>query len=583
MTLIFDIETKALGKPNSNKDEFKFFAGYSIEEDKYHFTNNHDEIKNIFSKHKVIVGFNSKNYDVPILKRYGLMRYKHIHIDLLEILRKREVVLGIKNESKALANIAQIFNLTELKSELDYTLLHKESLTTSEYERIKSYTIQDIKVTKEVFDYLCKFFDCFKGFMSKFDIMSYKWLTSSISVYSYKVICNATGIKEEYDDTIEHVKYQGGYVAEPSINEAHDDIYCLDFNSLYPHNMIQSNLFSYKCKCCNENEKWRGNNLFPIKGSYCSKKIGKIENKIHEIYLLRKELKKQKDKREYALKIVINTLYGLTGNSVFKNLYNYNSAHDCTLIGRESVKLARKIFRDTGYDVLYTDTDSVFLKDKFKDKERLLLVKNNIVNKIKKNLPFQVETFDMAIDSEIKHIWFFNKNNKYLKKHYLYVDNNNKLIIKGLPMIKNDSSKIGLKIFNEQMREEVKTGNIKFSYEKIKEWLYDYLINDITIATRKFKVSSVDYYKNENQLQAQISNKYGEGIHLLLPNKYYGVGKSIKYCTIEEFKEKGFNLNALVLNKFWKEMEFFSNYVPKKFKMGKDNSQIELLAWTNLI
>jgi|ETNvirnome_2_300_1030623.scaffolds.fasta_scaffold00052_42 DNA polymerase elongation subunit (family B) len=581
MTLVFDIETDVVGaKPNPLKDKFRFMGAYEVEAKIYHFVETKEEVINLLKKHKVIIGYNSKEYDEPILKRHGMFPYRHLHIDLFEVIKKRAEVLGCKNESKSMRNMAKFFDLKQVKSELDYNLLKKYNLLKHEYEEIKAYTLVDIRITYELFQKLCEFFEPFKGFMSNYDKSNYKWLTSSISVYSYKVICNAVGLKERYNDNVEHKGYKGGFVAEPIKAEEHDDIYCFDFNSLYPHNMIQGNLFSHSCKCCREDEKWKGNNLFPLVGGYCSKRLGDIERKIHKIYCMRKELKKNNDKREYALKIVINTLYGLTGNPVFESLYNYKAAHDCTLIGRESIKLARKKFIDSGYYVLYSDTDSVYLKDVFKDKDRLLMVKESIIKEIKNNLPFPIITFDMGIDEEIKHIWFFKKNDKFLKKHYMFVTNKGKLKVKGLPMIKNDSSKIGYKIFNKYMNERVIKGDIKFTYEEIKNWLYNELTEDILIAARKFNVNEFDYYKNPNQLQAQISKEHGTGVHILLPNKYLGVGKSVRYCTVEEFKKRGLSLNCLVLNKFWSEMDCFSNYVPKAFSTKKDNSQIELSAWT---
>ena len=585
MTLIFDIETVTFGKPDPNKDKFRFMGAYEIETDTYHFIEDHDEVKNLFKKHKIIIGFNSKHYDEPILKRAGLMPYRHIHIDLREVIKKREMILGCKNEAKSLDNMAKFFDLQQSKSTLDYNLLKKESLSKSEYELIKEYTLQDIKVTTELFNKLCDFFKSFKKYLNKYDQSTYKWLTSSVSVYTYKVICNKLNIKEEYNDDVEHKGYMGGDVSEPIQKEEHENIYCFDFNSLYPHIMIQANLFSYKCNCCTDKEKWKGNELFPIIGRYCLKKHGNTEKIVIEIYDERTQLKKNNDPAQYALKLVINTLYGLTGNPVFKSLYKYESAHDCTLIGRESIKLARQMFKDAGYNVLYSDTDSIYLKDNYIDLSRLLLIKNSIIKKIKNNLPFPVATFDMSVDEEIKHIWFFKKNDRFLKKHYVYVNSKDELIIKGLPMIKNDSSKIGYNIFKKHMKEQIIQGKLNFSYNQIKDWLYELLKNNIDEVTRKFKVNSFESYKTENQLQAQIAKRYGEGIHLLLPNKYIGVGQSIRYCTIEEFDVKGLNLNALVLNKFWSEMEYFVNYIPTKFKMNnknKNRNQISLNAWTNI-
>ena len=580
MTLIFDIETKTFGRPNPDKDEFKFIGLYEVEQDQYHFLSDIEEINKIFRKHKVVVGFNSFHYDEPIMKRAGMFGLRHLHIDLRDVVKKRETILRVEKESKSMANLAKVFGLSEDKGSFDYDLLKKESLTDEEYELIKEYTLQDIKVTYEMYKYLCDYFKPFKEYLSKYDNMQYKWLTSSVSVYAYKVICNLAGIKEEYDSNAVHKKYPGGFVAEPSKAEEHHNIYCLDYNSLYPHIMIQANLFAYKCKCCED--KYNGNDFFKLTGGYCKKKLHPIGKVIHDIYLKRKELKRLGDRREQALKLVLNTSYGLTGNPVFKNLYHYEAAYDCTLIARESCKLARKMFKDAGYDVLYSDTDSVYLKDVYNDKPRMLEVKEQIIKKLKDNLAFPVDTFDMGIDDEIKHIWFFKNNGHFLKKHYIYVTNTGKLVVKGLSMIKRDSSKIGLIVFNKYMKPEVLKGNIKFSYQNISEWVKTEIEHDLMLVTRTFTVNDSNTYANENQLQAQISRKYGEGRHKLLANNCIGAGISVKYCTVEEFKDKGYTINALNLNKFWSEMEHFSNYVPKATTMKKKINQLSLGAWAEL-
>ena len=583
--LVFDIETKTFGRPDPTKDMFKYIGAYEYETDTYLFYSEKDKDKIIemFKRHRVIIGFNSKYYDEPILKREGLFPGKHCHIDLRECIKKRAAILKCQNQSFSLKALAKFFKLEQLKSEIDYDIIAKDYPTSKELELIEKYTMQDIKVTKLIFDKITDFFEPFKEGLSKYDIMTYKWLTTSIAVYTYKMICNLTGMKEEYDDMAEHIRYEGGFVAEPITEEEHDDIYCLDFASLYPHNIVQGNLYSNNCNCCNEDEKWSGNGLFPLRGKYCKKTQGKIENTLKEIYNMRMIYKKKNDKRQYGLKIALNTIYGLLGNPSFKSLYNHNAAHDCTLIGRESIKYARKKFMDAGYKVLYSDTDSVYLKDLYKDKQRLLIVKQSIIDYLKSKMPFPAKTFDMTVDAEIKHIWFFKTGeDKFKKKHYMYVDTDNEIHVIGLSMIKNDSSRLGYKIFKQYMVEDIKNGNIKFQFNDVNKWIHDELEKDITCIARKFRVWDLKDYANPNQIQAQISAKYGPGTHTLIPNKYVGVGKSIRYCTEEEFRTEGLSLHAVILNKVYNELKAFMNYMPKPDSVNNKNKQQELLRWTNI-
>ncbi len=56
----------------------------------------------------------------------------------------------------------------------------------------------------------------------------------------------------------------------------------------------------------------------------------------------------------------------------------------------------------------------------------------------------------------------------------------------------------------------------------------------------------------------QISQRYGEGIHFMIPNtKGVGVGKGKSYCTIEEFKKHNMNISHIDLRNVWKELGYF--------------------------
>jgi DNA polymerase elongation subunit (family B) len=587
--LILDIETWVKGdrgQPDPLKDIFRFIGAYEYETGEYHFLTYKDEdkIKELLQRHRVIITFNGDFYDIPILQRHGLWSSLHLSIDTRVILKKRGMFVGAKDISLSLNNVAKHFNLEQHKMEdFDYSILNKDDWSEEELVRIKEYTLQDIKVTKQLYDYLAKFFEPFKEFLSPRDNHNFSWLRSSMAVYSYKVFCKEAGLPEEYDSEAGHEDYEGGFVLMPTKSEEHDDVYVLDFNSLYPHNNIQANLFSWHCNCCNEAEKWRGNEMFPIKGAYCSKHQGKIEEVIQRFYKLRREWKQKKDKREYVLKIVLNVLYGITGNSAFKSMYHKETAADCTLIGRQCLKTAVEHFEKAGYEVLYGDTDSVFIKDPFKDKERLLRVKDELIVKLKANLPFPSDTFDMGIDAEIKHLWFFKLGNAYKKKHYLFVTKQGEIVIKGLPMIKGDSSGIALAVFNRCMAEQVKGGNIKFKYGAIRENAYKMIDEDLLLVARRIIVKPFDWYAKGSQLQAMIAKKYGSGNHLLIPNRYLGVGQTVKYCTVDEFRERGYTAHAVVLNKMWSELEPFLDYIPEDVNIGrKNNPQLELLQWTNI-
>ena len=583
--LVYDTETSVTGnKPDGNKDVLRTISMYEIEQDKWYFYTYKQirEIQTVFNKHRVIIGHNIKVYDNPVLIRAGISLRYHLVLDTLEIVRKRSSNTSaplsfLLYESKALSNLAKVLKLEHYKDEdFDYDILSKPDWTKEELEYIKTYNDLDVQVTLELFNYLKNFFEPYKAFLKDTDIKNFSWLKSAMSVYAYKVICNFAGIIEEYDDNSVHKKFSGGWVTEPEVEQEHDNIFCLDYASLYIHIYIMCNLYSPSV------EGWNGDGFFKTYGSFNNKKQGRIEQAIHKIYDLRKKLKQQGDPREKALKCVLVILWGITGNPTFKNVYDYDSASSCTSIAQKCIKYAREVFEDYGYKFLYTDTDSVYIKDPFKNRKKLLLVKNIIISDIKSHVPFPVDTFDMDIDYEIDHIWFFNNGDKVLKKCYMFVTTNKELVVKGLPLKKSDSSGIGYHIFNKYMRKDVINGNIVFDYDKVKYWVKTELNNDISIVLRTFKVMKASAYKNESQLQSQISKKYGYGKHELITNNVFGVGKGKRYCTIKEFREQGLTIDNIDLSKMWSELKHFTT-IPVTVKVKNqrliNKNQKTLFEW----
>jgi len=580
--LCYDIESKVLNNNiDPTTDEFKTIAMYDVKADKHYFftDNDIDEIKKVFSKHKVIIGHNNIDYDNVILKRYGISLKYHTILDTLVIARKRAQFLGITYESKSLSNLAKFFKLEHYKDDdFDYDILQKEEWTTEELKYIEDYNKNDVIVTYELFKHFKEFFEPFKEYLSDYNNSRYNWLMSSIASYAYKAVCHTCGLIEEYDDTSESMKYEGGYVTEP-ITKYADNVVLFDFASLYPHVFAQCNLFSP------EKDGWNNEKL-GVQGEYSTRAQGLIEKQIIKWYKQRAIYKTAGDKREYVIKIIINSLYGASANPVFKNIYNRTGARDCTAISRYCVKTAINCFEQAGFRTLYTDTDSVYIQ--LRGKQSLLEAQNVadiIVKTLQEEFTFPENTFKLKIDDEIKHIYFFKKNDKFLKKMYIYVNNKDELVIKGLPMIKNDGSRIGYYMFKKYMEKDIKQGIKDFKYYDIKQKTYEELKNNPLMTARSFRVKETSFYKNKSQLQAQISNKYGSGTHILITNNKYGVGKGKKYCTVEEFEEQNLNVYDIDLSKYWSEIRLFIDDMPERMISNTPasiRSQKTLSDWGNL-
>lgn len=597
--LLFDVETRNSGRANPETDKPRLLCCYSYYTNLIYFPENIKDMQNLIDSHTFLVGFNCIDYDIPVLTRAGINFEYKIIIDLFKIFKKRASAIKIKEGllsellmSYSLDFISKTIGIVGTEDgkikDFDYTLLNKPVWTDEERKIIQEYAQRDIEVTKKMYEWLEAYFSGFKEFLNEHDVYTKKYLTCATAVFAYKSACKVMGIKEEYEDNAQPAKdFGGGYVAYPAGLEFSGNILLFDFSSLYPNLFIMGNLFGNNCECCNkyENEKWNGNNFFKwngnnffkIKGEYCTKSLSKASQMLKKFYLDRLELKKSKDVKEYAIKIIINSLYGAVANPVFKNIHNLTAAEDCTSLGRQFILYARKRFREEGYKNLLTDTDSCMIKiPDGKTKEDAQKLANKIVEELLEHMPFAWKEFQFKIDAEITNVFFFqgkehelkdefldvedieNKKLQLKKKWYLYLTTDGKLVYKGLTPKKKSCSAITRKIFREYLIPKIiAEKKVRFPKSYFEKLIKKLLEEDIKLASVRYDVKAEEEYKISSQLQAQIAKKYGAGIHFLIPNTRFGVGKDKKYCSLTEFNGLHLKYEHLELSGIWAELECF--------------------------
>ena len=590
--LIWDLETRNSGFADSEKDTLRIFGCYSYKTKRYYLLTDKEQIIKTINAHKFLVGFNTEEYDEPILKREGIdIQYK-IRVDLYQIIKKRAGGMKIKEGmlkdllmSYSLDYITQTLHLADketAKLKFDYNLFNKDSWTQNEMKLIREYTERDLELTKKLYEWVEEYFESFKSFLHVEDVTKKRYLTVSIAKFAYKSICKALNWTEEYSQhgtqgDIE-TDISGGYVAYPAGEEFHNDCFVLDFNSLYPHIMIQCNLYGRKKEGSLTDRKfWTGNNTWKVEGTYYADELSPVAELLKKWYQDRLVYKKVIDRREFTIKTILNTIYGILNTPYYMRVFDHIAGGDCTRIGRQWIRYTRKIFKQEGYKVIYSDTDSIYIQDLFKNKEKMLAVKNKIINYIKSTVPFSQETFNMTLEAEIKHIFFFrgeqekedneemdeddfiNKPLQLLKKNYIYVTNDDKLEIKNLGIRKKSNSPLSRKIFNEHLIPKIKEGQIKFSKVFIKNLINELLQKDIMLMAMRKDVGPFNKYeKSKTSLPAQISLKYGSGIHFLIPNtKGIGVGKGKSYCTADEFNTHNLKYTDIDLSSVWSELSYF--------------------------
>ena len=225
---------------------------------------------------------------------------------------------------------------------------------------------------------------------------------------------------------IKDKKYRGGLVVEPK-EGIHFDVVVMDFASLYPSIIKVRNLSYETVRCTHEECK---KNTIPGTNHWaCTKKngltsliIGSLRDLRVNYYksLSKKETLTDDQRQQYtvvsqALKVILNASYGVMGAEIFP-LYFLPVAEATTAIGRHTILETIKKCEAAGIEVLYGDTDSLFLKKPTPEQIKI------VIEQAKKD-----HGVDLEIDKTYRYCVLSNR-----KKNYLGVTKSGKVDVKGL-------------------------------------------------------------------------------------------------------------------------------------------------------
>jgi len=667
--LIFDIETdhKDNSKISAENCGFKIWGAYSYKTGtaSYGYEGNHaKELQDLINNHRIIVGHNIKDFDIPILERdLGISFRGKIPFDILEVLRKppsklekeaylkkgkraptgkgRSLIIGEALQKGMKDNRFPDFKLSTIAKhghklfgehplyskffkeykddDFDYNVLNKEVITEEDWVYIINYLRQDLIVTKNIFEFLERYFEGMSDGLSPKSIEDLGYVHYPTGSYFYNSICYALNLPLEYGDNTSD-KFIGAYVKLPEKEKYEGDGFCVDWSSFHPHNIWSANLATpiNKCKhkvngkCPNP---YNGDGkIFKLKGIYCGCEIGEIEKWIRYKFFKRNEyrrkfirsngseikykditkedniyyvdenkdlsVKKLTDKeilevkllydlgvdpREYSIKILINSGYGVLASPIFKSTYNETTGADTTLMSVQANKFIAKWFEDHGYIVTYMDTDSCYIIDIFKDKNKFIKIMAEGVQQVRDALPFSDNTYNMDIDADFSHIFFFQDKDSadkhYKKKNYIYITKENEVKLNGIPLLKINAPLLAKNIYNNYLEKEIiRTKNIKFDKGYLRQLIEFEISKDKSVLLSKIRVSPAASYASEGQLQAQISAKYFDGKAGIFQGfkhtrKGYGVGKGKFYCSLDESKSLG--IHEYDLETVWKVLDPF--------------------------
>ena len=228
---------------------------------------------------------------------------------------------------------------------------------------------------------------------------------------------------------IKEKKYRGGLVVEPKLG-IHFGVVVVDFASLYPSIIKVHNLSYETVNCvhqsCKEDPKQKvpGTThwICKVNRGLTSLLIGSLRDLRVNYY---KHLSKNKsitpeERQLYnvvsqAIKVILNASYGVMGAEIFP-LYCLPVADATAAIGRVTTTSTIERCKEIGIEVIYGDTDSLFLKNPSSNKVEEISVWARTRLGV-----------DLEIDKQYRYVVFSE-----LKKNYLGVLTDGTVDVKGL-------------------------------------------------------------------------------------------------------------------------------------------------------
>ncbi|MBD3387407.1 MAG: DNA polymerase [Candidatus Altiarchaeales archaeon] len=249
------------------------------------------------------------------------------------------------------------------------------------------------------------------------------------------VVPNRPGDREygDRDDS----PYEGAFVVDP-VKGIHDNIVLFDFRSLYPSIIISHNVDPSKldCDCCEGKAPRAPNNHH-----FCLEGVGFIPGVLKGLLdrrvSLKAEMKSEEDLErkslldveQQAMKLLANSMYGYYGFQRAR-WYCRECAEAIAGWGRKYIQKTIKIAESKGFNVVYGDTDSVYItKSGLEDVDEIIRVAKDFQKEINAELP---ESMELEFEG------FYPRGVFITKKRYALIDTQGKLTVKGLETRRRD-------------------------------------------------------------------------------------------------------------------------------------------------
>jgi DNA polymerase elongation subunit (family B) len=368
----------------------------------------------------------------------------------------------------------------------------------------------------------------------------------------YKMIQKGECRRPSAIDILKKRKYSGAIVLQPEPKSYTTPIEVFDVKGLYPSVMMLHNL-SFEtvcCNCCKDNPVTRVSQEImdsineTLRNKIKSKEAYESEKRSERYWICQRNkgaiptmLTKFKQERDHyralgnesmsqALKVMMNSIYGLFGSEGIFEFQDYRVAELVTAFARlkllEIKKIANKQF---GMNIIYGDTDSIFVSAI--DKEHHHESVHSFIATCRQNLGVEVD-----------HQNTFVRSILISKKHYIGIRPDGAVVIKGMEGKKRDRPPFFNQIFS-QLIDDYRNGadlslNILNAFKQLEAAEVDPSLLAYSVVLNK-DPDEYRAYTPQHKIGTSMNKEAGSLI------KYYKTGQ-------EEDGYKGYSTNYQDLN-----------------------------------
>jgi DNA polymerase I/DNA polymerase-2 len=345
---------------------------------------------------------------------------------------------------------------------------------------------------------------------------------------TYNEIAEKRPLNNEIETRRELGKYEGAFVLQP-IPGLYENVVMFDFTSMYSSVIVTYNLS--KSTLIKERKDQRDAIEADIgEGGivYFSTKPGFFPIMLKEMVEKRKKYKAEYKKNENNITKARSNAYKLLANAAYGYQGFFGARYYCREAAAATAALAKKAIlaaiekiKSAGYDVIYSDTDSIALLQKDKTKKEVLMVLKNINDNLPGIMELELEDFYK------RGIWVNKRTGESgAKKKYALIDEKGKMKIRGFETVRKDWCDLAREMQSEVLGLILNEGNEKNALELVKKTitnLKERKIEREKIVIRTQLKKPISEYKSitPHVIAAQKMKEAGHPVDIGMPLVYF--------------------------------------------------------------